>query len=79
MGQSYHIKRDYPNALKSFQSLLQGFPASPKVPDALLETGEVYQEQQQSAQARTVFQKVLTSYPASSAATQARTRLAQLK
>lgn len=79
MGESYHVKGDDANALKSYQSLLQQFPASPKVPDALLKTGVIYQGQQKTAQARDAYQKVLKQYPNSSAAGQARSRLAQLK
>ena len=79
MGESYHVKGDDANALKSYQSLLQQFPASPKVPDALLKTGVIYQGQQKNPQARDAYQKVLKQYPSSSAAAQARTRLAQLK
>ncbi len=79
MGESYHVKGDDANALKSYQSLLTQFPASPKVPDALLKTGVIYQGQQKTAQARDAYQKVLKQYPSSSAAGQARTRLAQLK
>jgi tol-pal system protein YbgF len=79
MGQSYRAKQDDANALKSYQSLLQQFPASPKVPDSLLQTGVIYQAQQKTAQARDAYQKVLKQYPSSSAAGQAKTRLAQLK
>ncbi|MBV8063575.1 MAG: tol-pal system protein YbgF [Nevskia sp.] len=78
MGESYHVKGDDTNALKSYQSLLQQFPASPKVPDALLKTGVIYQGQQKNAQARDAYQKVLKQYPNSSAAGQARNRLASL-
>ncbi len=79
MGESYYVKNDYPNALKSYQSLLQKFPASPKVPDALLKSGAILQNQGQKDQARAAFNQILKAYPSSSAATQARTRLAQLK
>jgi tol-pal system protein YbgF len=79
MGQSYRAKQDDTNALKSYQSLLQQFPASPKVPDTLLQTGVIYQAQQKNAQARDAYQKVLKLYPSSSAAGQAKTRLAQLR
>jgi tol-pal system protein YbgF len=79
MGQSYHVKGDDGSALKCYQSLLQQFPASPKVPEALVNSGVIYQSQHQNAQARDAFQKVLKQYPTSGAATQARTRLAQLQ
>lgn len=79
MGESYHVKGDDNNALKAYQSLLQQFPASPKVPDALLKTGVIYQDQNKTTQAREAYQKLLKAYPSSNAASQARSRLAQLK
>jgi tol-pal system protein YbgF len=79
MGESYHVKGDDGNALRSYQSLLQQFPASPKVPDALLKTGVIYQDQNKTAQARDAYQKLLKAYPSSNAASQARSRLAQLR
>ena len=79
MGESYHVKGDDDNALKAYQTLLQQFPASPKVPDALLKTGVIYQGQGKNAQARDAYNKVLKLYPTANAAAQARSRLAQLK
>ena len=79
MGESYHVKGDDNNALRSYQSLLQQFPASPKVPDALLKTGVIYQDQNKTPQARDAYQKLLKAYPSSNAASQARSRLAQLR
>ncbi len=79
MGESYNIKRDYPNALQSYRSLLEKFPASPKVPVALLKGGMGLQEQKKTDQARAAYQRVLKDYPNAQAATQARTRLDQLK
>jgi tol-pal system protein YbgF len=79
MGESYHVKGDDGNALRAYQSLLQQFPASPKVPDALLKTGVIYQDQNKTGQAREAYQKLLKAYPSSNAASQARSRLAQLR
>jgi tol-pal system protein YbgF len=79
LGQSYYVKQDYANALHCYQSLLQAFPTSPKVPDALLGTGLVYQAQQKTALARQAFNRVVKDYPSSGAAAQARSRLAQLR
>jgi tol-pal system protein YbgF len=79
MGESYHVKGDDTNAQRAYQSLLQQFPASPKVPDALLKTGVIFQDQNKTAQARDAYQKLLKAYPSSNAASQARSRLAQLR
>ncbi len=78
MGECYHVKGDSASALHSYQNLLQAAPASPKVPDALLKTGVIYQTQQKNPQARDAYQKVLKQYPTSNAAAQARSRLAKL-
>ncbi|GAC1623159.1 MAG: hypothetical protein NVS9B10_07930 [Nevskia sp.] len=78
-GESYNIKKDYPNALTSYRALLEKFPASPKVPDALLKTGIILQDQKKTDQARTAYQRVIKEFPNSSSATQARNRLAQLR
>lgn len=78
-GESYYIKKDYANALTSYRSLLEKFPASPKVPDALLKTGIIQQEQKKPDQAKAAYNRVIKEFPNASAATQARTRLAQLR
>jgi len=79
MGESYYVgKHDPANGLKCYQALLQSFPASPKVPDALLKTGSIYQDQQKRDQARAAFLQIIKSYPTSPSAAQARTRLSQL-
>lgn len=79
MGECYNIKKDYVNALQSYRALLEKFTASPKVPDALLKTGTILQEQKKTEQARAAYQRVIKEYPNSTAATQSRSRLAQLR
>ncbi len=79
MGESYYIKKDYANGLQSYRSLLEKFPASPKVPDALLKTGLILQGQNKNDQARVAYQRIVKEFPNSTAATQARSRLAQLR
>ncbi len=78
-GESHYIKKDYPSALASYRALLEKFPASPKVPDALLKTGIILQDQKKADQAKAAYNRVLKEFPNSSAATQARTRLGQLR
>lgn len=78
-AECYYIKKDYANALQGYRSVLEKFPASPKVPDALLKTGIILQEQKKTDQARTTFQRIVREFPNSTAATQARNRLTQLR
>lgn len=78
-GESYYIKKDFPNALASYRSLLEKFASSPKVPDALLKTGIIQQEQKKTDAAKGAYNRVVKEFPNSSAAIQARTRLGQLR
>lgn len=78
-GESYYIKKDFPNALASYRSLLEKFGSSPKVPDALLKTGIIQQEQKKNDAAKAAYNRVIKEFPNSSAAIQARTRVAQLR
>lgn len=78
-GESYYIKKDFPNALASYRSLLEKFGSSPKVPDALLKTGIIQQEQKKYDAAKAAYNRVIKEFPNSSAAIQARTRVAQLR
>lgn len=78
-GESYYIKKDFPNALSSYRSLLEKFASSPKVPDALLKTGIIQQEQKKNDAAKAAYNRVIKEFPNSSAAIQARTRVAQLR
>lgn len=78
-GESYNIKKDYASALSNYRTLLEKFPSSPKVPDALLKTGMILQDQKKTEQARTAYNRVIKEFPNSTSATQARSRLAQLR
>lgn len=78
-GECYYIKKDTANALNAYRSVLEKFPASPKVPDALLKTGIIQQDAGKNEQARMAFARVLKEFPNSSAAALAKKRLAQLR
>ncbi|MDE2150249.1 MAG: tol-pal system protein YbgF [Gammaproteobacteria bacterium] len=77
LGESYYVQRAFQKALDSFNALVTNFPVSPKVPDALLETGRVYKDSKRPQQARTVWQQLIQRYPNSDAATSARQLLAR--
>jgi tol-pal system protein YbgF len=79
MGESYYVKHDYPAALTSFRTLLDKFPSSAKVPDALLKVGLTQVEQKKKDEGKATLQKVVKDYPDSNAANLARQRLEQLK
>jgi len=79
MGEAFYVKRDYKSAQTSFQSVLDKFPNSPKVPDAMLKVGLCQIELKQNDQATITLQKVIKTYPAANAANLAKQRLEQLK
>lgn len=79
LGESHYAKRDYDAALESFRTLQEKFPASPKVPDAMLKSGMAQLEKKQKAEARATLQKLVAEHPDSSAANVARQRLEQIK
>jgi tol-pal system protein YbgF len=79
MGMAYYNDHDDAQALSSFQSLLERFSASPRVPDTLLKVGAILQAESKPEQARAAYQRVIQSFPNTTAASTARQRLNQLK
>lgn len=75
-GEAYYVKRDYKSALAAFESVLQRFPSSPKGPDAMLKIGLTQIDLKQESQGRATLQRLVETYPQSSAARLAQQRLA---
>jgi Uncharacterized protein conserved in bacteria len=64
--------------MESFKTLISQFPASPKVPDALLEIGRVYKATNKTSSARSTWQRLQRDYPQSDAAQSAKKLLSEL-
>ncbi len=77
LGESQYVKRQYQPALSAFNTLVEKFPTSPKVPDALFKSGLAQNELGQTEAAKVLWKRVLKDYPNSNAAGLARQRLAQ--
>jgi len=77
LGESQYVKRQYKAALDSYTALVERFPASPKVPDALFKSGLTQIELQQPDKAKAAWRRVMKDYPNANAAGLARQRLAQ--
>lgn len=77
LGESQYVKRQYKAALDSYSALVERFPASPKVPDALFKSGLTQIELQQPDKAKATWRRVMKDYPNANAAGLARQRLAQ--
>ena len=79
MGESLYIKRQYKPALDAFNALIERFPASPKVPDALFKGGLTQLELKDTEAAKAAWRRVVKDYPGSKAAGLARQRLDQAR
>lgn len=77
LGESQYVKRQYKAALASYNTLVERFPASPKVPDALFKSGLTQLELGQKDQAKSTWRRVMKDYPNANAAGLARQRLSQ--
>lgn len=78
-GEAYYVKRDYKSALAAFQAVLQRFPQSTKVPEALLKVGLTQMDMGRDAEGRTTLQRVIKTYPQTTAAKLAQQRLEPAK
>jgi tol-pal system protein YbgF len=78
LGEAYKINRDYDKARAAFNKVVNQYPNSSKVPDALLKLGYIEFDQQNLAKARDYFTRVTASYPETTAAHLASKKLAQM-
>ncbi|MCF6287995.1 MAG: tol-pal system protein YbgF [Proteobacteria bacterium] len=79
LGESYYVKRQYPQALSAFKSLANTYPNSKKAADSWLKIGYCYYEMNDLVQAEEVLNTVINNYPNTSIARLARNRLLQLQ
>jgi tol-pal system protein YbgF len=79
LGEANYVQRQFKDALKEFQAVVNNHPSSPKRPDAMLKMGYTYQELGDLDQARMTLNDVISNYPASTAARLAQKRLQDLK
>jgi tol-pal system protein YbgF len=68
LGEAYRVNQDIDAARKAFNSVIQNYPGSAKVPDALLKLGVIEVEQKNPAKAREYFSRVTVDFPSSTAA-----------
>ena len=79
LGESYYGKKDYRQAIDSYDRVELDFPKSEKVPAALLKKGYAYLAMKDTKRASSAFKQVMTLYPRSSEAGKASDKLSQLK
>jgi tol-pal system protein YbgF len=79
LGESYYGKKDYKQAIDSYDRVELDFPQSEKVPSAILKKGYAYLAMKDKKRASSAFKQVVTLYPRSPEAGKASDKLAQLK
>lgn len=79
LAETQYVSQAYDKALPEFQMVVDKFPESRKVPDALLKIGYCNYELKRFDAARKALKSVSTSYPETTAARLANERLERMK
>ena len=79
LGESHYGKKDYKQAIDSYDRVELDFPQSEKVPAAILKKGYAYLAMKDKKRASSAFKQVVTLFPRSSEAGKASDKLSQLK
>lgn len=78
IAESMYLNRDLDQSKKYFRTLIASFSDSPRVPDAMLKTAYIEQDQGNEIEARILLQEIIQYHPRSDAAISAKNRLEQL-
>ncbi|WP_370458857.1 tetratricopeptide repeat protein [Aggregicoccus sp. 17bor-14] len=70
--------QEFPEAAQAFEALLKRYPAGDAVQDGMLRLAECQLRLKKSTEARELYNRLLTQYPGTAAASQAEQRLASL-
>jgi len=79
LGNALYGKRQYKEAIAAFRGFVNGAPAHPRAPEALLALANSQAETKDVKGARRTLDELVKTYPASEAAQAAKQRLASLK
>ena len=79
LGESHYGKKDYRQAIDSYDRVELDFPQSEKVPAAILKKGYAYLAMKDKKRASSAFKQVVTLYPRTPEAGKASDKLSQLK
>lgn len=78
LAETFYVRGDYRTALAAFRKVIENYPQSAKLPDALLKVGFCQVELGERDGARTSLQEVMRQYPDTTAARLASQRLDRL-
>ena len=79
LGEASYVDRDFDTALVEFSRVVENYPASSKVPGAMLKSGYIHYEKRNWAQARELFKRLQQSYAGSTEARLAGKRLQRME
>ena len=75
MGEAYYVQQKPDAARQAFETVVKRFSASPKVADSLYKIGLIRASSGHNDNAQATFERVVSQYPDSDAADQAKSRL----
>jgi tol-pal system protein YbgF len=78
LAETYYVSQSYGKARKEFTVVVEKYPQSRKIPDALLKIGYCNYELKRFADARKSLQAVVANYPETTAARLAGQRLERM-
>lgn len=79
LGAVYFLLNDYKRSQEHYQELLDKYAYSPKVPEAMLGVADCKRELKEVVAAKKILTQLVAKYPQSSAAAEAKKRLAKSK
>ncbi|MCW8919746.1 MAG: tol-pal system protein YbgF [Gammaproteobacteria bacterium] len=79
LGEAAYARRDFVQAIKDYEALLQNHPQSAKRAEAMLKIGYSYQELKRGEESKRMMEQLIELYPESTEAGQARNQLKRLK
>lgn len=78
LGEAYRVKPDVDSARQAYNTVLEKYPSSTKIAEALLKLGTIEAEQKNAEKARAYLTRVTTEFPNTPAAHSAEKKLAQM-
>ena len=79
LAESSYVERDFALALDGFNKVIDNYPDSSKVSDAMLKSGYIQYEMKQWSKAKETLSNLTRLYPASTASALARKRLEKMR
>jgi len=79
IAESMYVNRFLDISKQYFKAIIDNFSQSPRLPDAMLKTAYIEQEQGNQIEARILLQEIIQYHPRSNAAISAKNRLAELE